>query len=293
MRYGTRATLTAAAITALLAAGVAAALAATPFRPGPSVPVGSVPGDGSQARVGNMSCGETLTESTTLENDLENCAGDGLVAGADGITIDLNGHTIDGQTIPTGTGIVISGVDGVVVKNGTITGFDVGVSIVFGADRTRVRDLRISGSATGNGIEAQALRAAVTGNTVFGRAIGIVVGGTTTTAAGNTVKDNDTGILVGGSRAVVIRNTALSNAGDGIQAVVEATAITGNVANANGEDGIDVAGATGATLDGNSASFNTRLGIDADGDVIDEGGNAATGNGSLHQCENVVCVDAQ
>ena len=87
------------------------------------------------------------------------------------------------------------------------------------------------------------------------------------------------------------RNTALSNAGHGIQTVAEAAAITGNVANANGDNGIDVAGATGATLDGNSASFNTGLGIDADGDVVDAGGNAATGNGSLHQCENVVCVE--
>ena len=66
--------------------------------------------------------------------------------------------------------------------------------------------------------------------------------------------------------------------------------ITGNVANANGDDGIDATGANGATLDGNSASFDTRLGVGADGDVLDEGGNAATGNGSLHQCENVVCV---
>jgi parallel beta-helix repeat protein len=293
MRHRTRATLTAAAITALIAVGVAAALAATPSRPGSSAPVGSVPGDEPGARVGNVSCGQTLTESTIVENDLQNCAGDGLVAGADGITIDLNGHTIDGQTIATGNGILISGFDRVVVENGTITGFDVGVSIVFGADRTRVRDLRISGSGIGNGIEAQALRTAVTGNTVFGRAIGIVVGGTTTTAAGNTVKDNDTGILVGGSRPVVTRNTVLSNAGDGIQAIATAGAFTGNVANANGDDGIDVTGATGATLDGNSASFNTRLGIHADGDVFDEGRNAATANGSLHQCENVVCVEVQ
>ena len=186
-----------------------------------------MPATGLEARVGNVTCGQTLTESTIVENDLEGCAGDGLLAGADGITIDLNGHTIDSQTLATGDGIVVSGVDGVVVKNGTITGFEVGVSIVFGADRSRVQDLRISGSAIGNGIEAQAGRAAVTGNTVFGRAIGIVLGGQTTTAAGNTVKDNDTGMFVGGSRAVVTRNTALSNAGDGIQAFADRSVITG------------------------------------------------------------------
>ena len=288
MRYGTRVTLTAVAITVLVAVGVAAALAATPSQPGPSAP-----GDGSQARLGNVSCGQTLTESTIVENDLVNCFADGLVAGADGITIDLNGHTIAGRTIPSGTGILISSFDGVVVKNGTITGFDVGVSINFGADGTRVRDLRISGNGIGNGIEAQALRTAVTGNTVFGRAIGILVGGTTTTATGNTVKGNDTGIFVGGSRPVVTRKTALSNAGLGIQAATDAATITGNVANANGDDGIDATGATDASLGGNSASFNTGLGIDADASVIDDGRNAGTGNGSLHQCENVLCVEAQ
>jgi len=284
MRYGTRATLSAVAI----AAGVAVALAATPS---PSNSVGSVPGEGSEARARTVSCGQTLTESTILENDLTNCPGDGLVAGADGITIDLDGHTIDGQTFPTGNGIEISGFDQVVVKNGTITGFDVGVSIVFGADQTRVQDLRISGTAIGNGIEAQAQRAALTGNTVFGRAIGIVAGGTATAAVGNTVKDNDTGILVGGRRAAVSRHTVLSTAAIGIQAVAVAAAISGNVADANGDDGIDVTGATGATLAGNSASFNTLLGIDADGDAIDQAGNTATGNGSLHQCENVRCVE--
>ena len=55
-----------------------------------------------------MSCGQTLTESTIVENDRVNCFADGLVAGADGITIDLKGHTIDGRTIPTGSGVVIS-----------------------------------------------------------------------------------------------------------------------------------------------------------------------------------------
>ena len=117
---------------------------------------------------------------------------------------------------------MISGVDEVLVKNGTITGFEVGVSIAFDADRTRVRDLRISDRSIGNGIEAQGGQAAITGNTVFGRAIGILLGGETTTAAGNTVKDNDTGIFVASSEAVVTRNTGLSNAGDGIQAFAAA-----------------------------------------------------------------------
>jgi hypothetical protein len=80
MGYVTRAALTAVAVTVLVGAGVAAALGATTSGPRPSVAVGSVPRDGSQARVGNVSCGQTLTESTVVENDRVNGVADALVA---------------------------------------------------------------------------------------------------------------------------------------------------------------------------------------------------------------------
>jgi hypothetical protein len=54
-----------------------------------------------QALASPVACGDTITHDTTLHNDLTNCTTDGLVIGADNITLDLNGHTIDGvQTGP-------------------------------------------------------------------------------------------------------------------------------------------------------------------------------------------------
>jgi nitrous oxidase accessory protein NosD len=50
-----------------------------------------------QASASHVSCGDTITASTTLDSDLVNCPGNGIVVGADGITLDLNGHTIDGD----------------------------------------------------------------------------------------------------------------------------------------------------------------------------------------------------
>ena len=50
-----------------------------------------------------VSCGQTLTQSILLTNDLTNCPDDGLVVGAAGITVDLNGFGIDG--IGLGVGI--------------------------------------------------------------------------------------------------------------------------------------------------------------------------------------------
>src|SRR3954471_12063437 len=42
-------------------------------------------------------CDQTLTQSVKLANNLTNCPNNGLVIGADNVTVDLNGHTIDGD----------------------------------------------------------------------------------------------------------------------------------------------------------------------------------------------------
>ena len=72
------------------------------------------------------SCGAVLTTNLKLEEDLVG-VGDGLIVGADGITVDLNGHTIAGSG--AGLGITVRGRRGVVVAGGTIRGFVTGVMI--------------------------------------------------------------------------------------------------------------------------------------------------------------------
>src|SRR4030095_10736114 len=44
-----------------------------------------------------VGCGDTITSDTTLDSDLVNCPNNGIVIGADTITLDLNGHRIDGD----------------------------------------------------------------------------------------------------------------------------------------------------------------------------------------------------
>ncbi|HVL99780.1 MAG TPA: right-handed parallel beta-helix repeat-containing protein [Egibacteraceae bacterium] len=88
----------------------------------------------------DVSCGEEITRSITLNKDVGPCSGDGLVITADDITVDLNGHTIIGD--PTArdsrcrAGILLRGVRGVTVRNGTVTGFDAGVAIQGGGGNT-------------------------------------------------------------------------------------------------------------------------------------------------------------
>ena len=52
---------------------------------------------GGEASADHVSCGDTITVDTTLDSDLVDCPNNGIVIGADDITLDLNGHTIDGD----------------------------------------------------------------------------------------------------------------------------------------------------------------------------------------------------
>jgi parallel beta-helix repeat protein len=104
-----------------------------------------------------VSCGQTLTHSVKLANDLTNCPDDGLVIGADNITVDLNGHTIDGvvgKTFdcevgpgpeePSGDGIQDdAGYDGVTIKGGTVQQFVNGVRSFGEPETVAMSDSRL------------------------------------------------------------------------------------------------------------------------------------------------------
>ena len=100
-----------------------------------------------------LRCGDTITADTTLAADLADCPNNGIVIGADGVTLDLNGHTVDGDGRPfetcgrreaCDTGIVSEGHDDVTVRGGAVREFDVGV---FAGRTERNRVLRIASSA--------------------------------------------------------------------------------------------------------------------------------------------------
>ena len=52
---------------------------------------------GGRTPASHVSCGDTITADTTLDSDLIDCPNNGIVIGADDITLDLNGHRIDGD----------------------------------------------------------------------------------------------------------------------------------------------------------------------------------------------------
>ena len=88
-------------------------------------------------------CGEVITQDLRLDNDIVDCQGPGLVIGASGITLDLHGHTIDGTQRREVQHVGIDdsgGFDGVVIKNGTVREFEIGIRFqsVQGAELRRV-----------------------------------------------------------------------------------------------------------------------------------------------------------
>jgi hypothetical protein len=111
------------------------------------------------ASANHVSCGERITADTTLDRDLVNCPNHGIVIAADGVTLDLNGHLVDGdgtpaadcdpQKEPCDFGLFNDGHDGVTVKDGSVREFASGV--LFGTASGRARHNRVlSVSATRN-----------------------------------------------------------------------------------------------------------------------------------------------
>jgi hypothetical protein len=102
----------------------------------------------------HVSCGDTITVDTTLDSDLIDCPNNGIVIGADDITLDLNGHTVGGngepvEPCPRGEfcdiGVLNDGHDGVAVRDGSVSEFGVGVFI------GKARHARVLGvSSSGN-----------------------------------------------------------------------------------------------------------------------------------------------
>lgn len=88
-----------------------------------------------------IKCGTVITQNTTLTANVGPCKQGGLVIGASGITLDLAGFQVFGQSRTNdGSGIKFANVDSSVVRNGTVRAFDVGVAIEGGSLNT-VTDL--------------------------------------------------------------------------------------------------------------------------------------------------------
>jgi len=110
---------------------------------------------GAEAASNQLSCGDHITTDTTLHKDLVNCPNNGIIIGADNVTLDLNYHTIDGDGTPAigcdpetefcDTGVLNRGHDGVTVVHGSVREFNVG-AWVLRASHNRILGISSSGN---------------------------------------------------------------------------------------------------------------------------------------------------
>ena len=200
---------------------------------------------GGQALASHVGCGDTITTDTTLDSDLANCPNNGIVIGADNITLDLNGHTIDGDGTPVDPcpegepcdiGVLnLAGHDRLTIVGGTVQQFGVGVLVEGGAAH-RLHQF------------------AASDNTDFGI---IVAGSTDSVIEQTSMSDNGTSglVLVESRGALVARNTVSGSNGYAIfTAVVDDSRIQNNALDGN-DHGI-------AVFDGGSRNLiQTECGV--------------------------------
>ncbi len=170
-------------------------------------------------------CGTTVTGDLKLDHDLV-CSADGLVVGADGIRIDLNGHTIAGSG--AGLGILVAGRSDVTIANGVIRNF--GFAIRMNAS-TGIIIRQTQFVQNGEGIDAQA---GSVGNTIKDnlfqghtiRAIMLRGGSSDNDVKNNTFSGNRIGVLVFGGTDSELKDNLIS--GSSLAGIRFNVAATGN-----------------------------------------------------------------
>lgn len=205
-----------------------------------------------------LACGATVTTNVTLTADLLNCPVDGLVVGASGITINLNGHKITGTSGagPFDPVLCLCGVndrDGysdVTLRGGLIEGFVEGAQF-GGAHDITVRNLIAKGHWDDGVFFDRVVRALVTNSTMVGDYRGVEADGSRNVVVRDTTVVNiqHAGVALFFSTDSVVRNvTADMGLGDyGVEVVNSShNLVTQNLIRNWGFDGILLAGATGS-----------------------------------------------
>ena len=180
-----------------------------------------------------------ITQDAKVAGDIAGCSGNGVMIGADNITLDLNGHTISGDGSATNeeAGVFNPGFDNVTIKNGTIAGFPLMINAGEGGGATGLVIRNIAGEGifgdlfvVGNGVVIEK-------NTLLGNNDSAITyaGDDSEITKNLIVGNNDIAIFVTGNRNQITKNTIRS--GPNCGAFVDA----------NGQDNVVEKNETSAT----------------------------------------------
>jgi parallel beta-helix repeat protein len=223
-----------------------------------------------------VGCGEIIVKSTLVMNDLVDCGGFGLIVGADNITIDLNGHLIDGVDLDAG--ILNNGYDGVTIVNGTISQFYYGVQLNPGTAGNVIAGLRLESNS-----EA-----------------GILLSDADQNGQGNTIRDNilsanGVGIwLASNTRYTLVRDNLISgNGADGVLLEFASdNQIEANEIASSGGFGIALVGGGDNAVVGNTLTSNGNYAITVGEELLPSDGNLIEGNTIEQGSGGIIVADS-
>ena len=259
--------------------------------------IGAVAIGGGSAQAGELGCGDTITEDTTLTHNLVNCPSNGLVIGANGVTLDLNGHRIDGDGTEFAgcpddefcdVGLLNDGHARITVKHGSVRQFALG-AFVGHARRQRLLDVTSSRNVFFGFVIVESKRSVVSkssgvdnlvpegdGIGVFGsdriRIVnslfrhnagpGLHIGesGRTLVKGNRFSRSSDVGVLVEGSRNRIVGNRCAEMGTCVLVAVGDHNRISRNQIS-GGATGIGVEDSSGTVVAGNEVAGTSDKGI--------------------------------
>jgi parallel beta-helix repeat protein len=213
-------------------------------------------------------CGQTITAATVLTHDLGPCVGDGIIVGANNVTLDLGGHRVFGFPDPGDgkeAGIRLPNRTGVTVSNGTVSDFDAGVAVYGGRANTvtnmTVRDNvgpdTVFGAELGDGIflfDSAANR--IIGNTVTGNGIFDGIGVWGPASRRNRIEGNTVTGSIGPSDRGPAGHGIIVNGADQNSGSIIGTVVSNNTVRGNGSGGIANINNVGASILNNLVEDN-------------------------------------
>ena len=208
----------------------------------------------SPASASLTACGDTITADTALHSDLLNCPGNGIVIGADHITLNLNGHTLAGVGVSStcardqncDAGVDnLAGHDGVTIVGGTIQGFRFGIN-ARGVEDNTVKEVSAShntvlGVFVRSSTDAVIERTSVSGNGINGLVLDTSQG---SVLRGNSVTgSHGYGIFLFNVNNSVVQDNTLEGNDHGISgANISHNSIRRNLVTHSGGSAIDLSG---------------------------------------------------
>lgn len=252
------------------------------------------------AQASHVSCGQVITEDTTLDSDLVGCPHHGVVIGANGITLDLAGHTLEAADNNFGAGVLNNGFSDATVRNGSIGRFDEGIA-ADQASRMSAANLTVTPRHQGSfGIALDrssggrildnvvntsyavgirmGLAGELSGNTVTGAAgrpqVCLIVGDEVHVSA-NSATGCGFGLIAGGARSLIEQNHLSGNSTGLIVQGFGHNRIERNTVVSNTYNGIEIYRGNGNVVVRNEVRDNGNIGIGID---VSQGGRSSSDN---------------